>query len=67
MPYVNIKLAGEVPAEKKAELIERVTQSITDVLGKRSSSTYVVIEEVNPDNWGVGGETITDIRLKQAG
>lgn len=62
MPYVNIKLAGEVDAEKKAELIKRATQMITDVLGKRSSSTYVVIDEMNTDNWGVGGKTITQIR-----
>lgn len=64
MPYVNIKLAGQTPADKKAELIKQVTDCITNVLGKRSSSTYVVIEEVNPDNWGVGGETVTEIRKR---
>lgn len=64
MPYVNIKLAGNTPSDKKAELIQRVTETISDVLGKRSSATYVIIEEVNPDNWGVGGETVTEIRKR---
>lgn len=65
MPYVNIKLAGNsATTEQKKELIQGVTQLITDVLGKRSSATYVIIDEVNPDNWGAGGETISEIRAK---
>lgn len=66
MPYVNIKLAGETAPEKKEALIQRVTDVITEVLGKRSSATYVIIEEVNPDNWGVGGQTVTAIRKNAA-
>jgi 4-oxalocrotonate tautomerase len=67
MPYVNIKLAGNsATPEQKKELIAGATQLITDVLGKRSSATYVVIDEVNTDNWGVGGDTITEIRAKAA-
>lgn len=64
MPQVIIKLAGTTAPEKKAELIHRTTFLIEEVLGKRASATHVVIEEINPDNWGVGGETITAIRKK---
>ncbi len=66
MPYVNIKVAqGGVTAEHKQELIKGVTQLLFDVLGKPHKSTYVVIDEVNTDNWGVGGESLTVIRKEK--
>lgn len=65
MPYVNIKITREgASAEQKAQLIEGVTQLLVDVLGKNPKTTFVVIEEVETDNWGVGGETITARRAR---
>jgi 4-oxalocrotonate tautomerase len=64
MPYVNIKITNEnVTPEKKSLLIKGVTQLLVDVLGKNPNTTVVVIDEVNTDNWGFAGETIT-IRRK---
>lgn len=63
MPYVNIKITKDgVPAEKKAELIEGVTRLLADVLGKNPQTTVVVIDEVETDNWGIGGQTVTERR-----
>jgi 4-oxalocrotonate tautomerase len=60
MPYVNIKITNEnVTPEKKALLIKGVTQLLVDVLGKNPNRTFVIIDEVHTDNWGVGGETVT--------
>jgi 4-oxalocrotonate tautomerase len=60
MPYVNIKITNEnVTPEKKAQLIKGVTQLLVDVLDKNPNTTVVVIDEVETDNWGIGGETIT--------
>ena len=60
MPYVNIKITDEgVTPEKKAELIEGVTQLLQTVLGKNPQTTVVVIDVVETDNWGIGGETVT--------
>jgi 4-oxalocrotonate tautomerase len=65
MPFVNIKITRDgVTPEKKAEVIRRVTQVMVDVLGKNPQTTMVLIEEVETDNWGVAGETVT-IRRKQ--
>ena len=65
MPYVNIKITNEgVTPEKKAELIKGATQLLKDVLGKNPQTTVVVIDEVETDNWGIGGETIT-VRRKR--
>lgn len=60
MPYVNIKITREgATTEQKAALIKGATQLLVDVLGKNPATTVVVIDEVDTDNWGIGGETIT--------
>lgn len=65
MPYVNIKITNEnVTKEKKMKLIEGVTQLLVDVLDKNPATTVVVIDEVNTDNWGIGGECVTEIRKR---
>ena len=65
MPYVNIRITDEgVDAQKKASLIEGVTRLLADVLGKNPQTTVVVIDEVSTDNWGIGGETVTERRKR---
>ncbi len=65
MPYVNIKITNEgATAEQKAALIRGATQLLVDVLGKNPATTVVVIDEVETDNWGIGGESIT-VRRRQ--
>lgn len=60
MPYVNIKITNEnVTSEKKAALIKGATQLLVDVLDKNPNTTVVVIDEVDTDNWGIAGESIT--------
>ena len=68
MPYVNIKLTGgrEAPtAEQKAELIKGVTELLSRVLNKNPETTVVIIDEVETDNWGIGGKTVTEKRQAQ--
>ena len=66
MPYVNIKVTDEgVTKEQKQQLIEGATQLLVDVLGKNPATTFVVIDEVNTDNWGIGFDQVTELR-KQA-
>jgi 4-oxalocrotonate tautomerase len=67
MPYVNIKITREgATAEQKAELIRRATDMLADVLGKNPNTTVVVIEEIDTDNWGVAGESVTVRRRRGA-
>jgi len=67
MPYVNIKITKEgATAAQKATLIREVTRLLVEVLGKNPQTTVVVIDEVETDNWGIGGETITVRRQQQA-
>lgn len=67
MPYVNIKITKEkqrATAEQKQALIEGVTKLLQEVLGKNPQTTVVVIDEVDTDNWGIGGETVTERRKR---
>ncbi len=66
MPYVNIRITKEgTTTEQKKQLIQGVTKMLEDVLGKNPQTTCVVIEEVETDNWGIGGETITERRKRE--
>lgn len=60
MPYVNIKITRDgVTAKQKARLIKGVTDLLVEVLDKNPATTMVVIDEVETDNWGIGGESVT--------
>ena len=66
MPFVNIKITNEgATADQKAELIKGVTDLLVKVLGKNPKTTVVVIEEVETDNWGIGGEPVTVLRKSE--
>ena len=71
MPYVNIKITreGNVTPEQKKQLIEGATELLhrvlNNVLNKNTATTVVVIDEVDTDNWGIGGVPVTEIRKKK--
>jgi len=66
MPYVNIKITreGGTTASHKAELIRCVTDVLTNVLGKSPATTVVVIDEVEMENWGIGGLPVQAYRQR---
>lgn len=65
MPYVNIKITreGATPAQK-AELIAGVTDLLVRVLDKSPATTFVVIDEVAQEDWGIGGLPVEEYRAK---
>jgi 4-oxalocrotonate tautomerase len=66
MPYVNIKITREgATAEQKATLIREVTRLLAEILVKNPATTVVVVDEVETDNWGIAGETVTVRRNKE--
>lgn len=65
MPYVNIKVTPEnLTPEKKQTLMREVTELLRRELGKNPETTIVVIDEVETDNWGIGGESVTNRRAR---
>jgi 4-oxalocrotonate tautomerase len=74
MPYVNIKVTreGTTPGqtrttpEQKAELIKGISELLLKVLNKPLADTFVVIDEVELESWGVGGVPVDEYRRQRA-
>lgn len=64
MPYVNIRLLPGATEEQKAELIAGATDLLVRVLNKNPATTFVIIDEVAPENWGVGGMSVAERNRK---
>ena len=63
MPYVNIRITREgVTTEQKQKLIRDTTAMLERVLNKTPQTTHVVIDEIDTENWGFGGESVTFYR-----
>lgn len=63
MPYVNIKITREgSTAKQKAALIGGVTDLLVRVLDKNPATTVVVIDEVEMEDWGIGGLPVEEYR-----
>lgn len=60
MPYVNIRITAGATEAQKAELIAGTTELLVKVLNKNPASTFVVIDEIDPVNWGAGGISVAE-------
>lgn len=68
MPLVTIRIAKRdkpTTREQKSALIAGVSQVVCDVLDKRLDSVVVLIDELDPDNWGEGGKSVTQLRAER--
>jgi len=71
MPFINIKvLKGTLSKEKKQEMIKRVSETVAEIEASPNPKdnlvpyTWCVIEEVDFENWGIGGNAVTPEMLK---
>ncbi|PLX82866.1 MAG: tautomerase [Desulfuromonas sp.] len=62
MPLVIVKTVEGASNETKSRLVARMTEVVTEVLGKNPETTHVIIEEVPAENWGLRGKTVANIR-----
>jgi 4-oxalocrotonate tautomerase len=66
MPYVNVKITREgATRAQKEHLIKGVTDLLVDVLGKDPATTFVVIDEVEMEDWGIGGLPVEEFRRQR--
>ena len=67
MPYVKIEVTREgVSREQKQALVQGVTTLLQQVLGKDPATTFVTIDEIDTDNWGLSGELVSDRRRRES-
>ena len=70
MPLVNVKLIeGVFSTDQKQEIITRLTETMVDIEGEAMRPvTWVIVEEVNSGEWGIGGKPLStqDVKDLQA-
>lgn len=60
MPIIAVKTAKHTK-EQKAKLIADITRVASEDLGMPQEAFYVLVEENEPENWGIGGKTLPQI------
>lgn len=55
MPILRVEMLEGRPPEKKAELIEQLSQTVARVLDTPIDRVRVVLSEVPKSHWGIGG------------
>ncbi|MDA9155381.1 4-oxalocrotonate tautomerase family protein [Methylophilaceae bacterium] len=58
MPYINVKLAGKLDKTQKQEIAKEITDVMQRVAKKPASYTYIVFEEVESEDWAIGGNLL---------
>lgn len=61
MPYINIKVAGNLSAEDKRTISKEVSETMFKVTGKPKESCYIVFDEISRENWAKGENILADL------
>ncbi len=71
MPLIQVKaIAGVFSAEQKQQIIKKLTDAMVEIEGENMRPvTWVVVEEVQSGEWGIGGKPLTtaDVKALAAG
>lgn len=66
MPVVHVRITKDgVTAAQKKQIVAEITRTLQTVLGKRPEHTHVIIDEIDPENWGYAGVLTTEYRRQQ--
>ncbi len=66
MPYINVKITKDgTSVEQKKQIVEEMTQTLVRVLNKKPEHIHIVIDEVEPENWGYAGMLTTEFRRRK--
>ena len=66
MPYVNVRITKDgATSQQKAQIVAEITDTLKRVLGKNPEHTHIIIDEIDPENWGYAGVLTTEFRRQQ--
>ncbi len=54
MPYINLKLVGNLTKQQKDEIAKQFSNTLQKVANKPKEHTYLVIDEIPGENWAIG-------------
>ena len=58
MPYVNLKVAGKLTRDQKTAIAKEFAEALERIAGKPKDATYLVIDEVERENWAKGDKLL---------
>ena len=58
MPFIEVKVAGKLNQDQKEKISKQITQTMQEVAGKPPEATYIVITEVERNNWAKSGKLL---------
>ena len=58
MPYINLKVAGKLSRKQKEDIAREFAETLLRVAGKPKDATYLVIDEVERENWAKGDKLL---------
>ncbi|MDF3937059.1 tautomerase family protein [Pseudomonas citronellolis] len=61
MPLISVELFPGRTPDKKRELIQALTDTYVQVCGGKPQAVTILLKEVDPADWGVGGRTYAEI------
>jgi 4-oxalocrotonate tautomerase len=64
MPYINVRVAGDLTMEQKREIADDISTTMERVCGKPKPSCYIVFDEISRDNWAKGDVVLSDADKK---
>ncbi len=64
MPFINVKVAGNLTMEQKRQISDEISTTMLNVCGKPKPSCYIVFDEVSRDNWAKGEDILSDVDKK---
>mgnify|MGYP000423221965 CR=1 FL=1 len=62
MPVVQVNIKEGRTLEQKREIVAKMTDVLVDVCGAARERVHVIINEVEEDNWGRGGQLLSDLK-----
>lgn len=65
MPLVRVTMAEGRTKDQKAALAREITDSLVRLCDAHAAHCYVIFDDVDPDEWLIAGETITDRQIKR--
>lgn len=60
MPYVNIRIVGELSRAQKAEIAAEITDTLERIAHKPPSYTHVTFDELSDENWAIAGKLLDE-------
>lgn len=67
MPYISVRVAGELSMDQKREIAKDFSETMERVAGKPKPSCYIVFDEVSRDNWAKGEDLLSDVDKRSKG